>query len=269
MRSLRKSHSDPYDLPAADIQQIAPDIIEVIETHPYGPHRARLLESFLTGLEGAATGDIVRGCLERWTLLVQYPSSELVLEIAQLPPDDRLSEIICKLLVRAVRYPDKSIAYTSATAIAGRCTSGGPGNNEERCLLRAELLHILSNPPSGLAQAAALMALALEWRDDPVVVEILNEARGHTEESVRVVALSDALGVLRTTFSDAPATVLGGIQPLSYEERGWLIGRLSTKWSHGQSWGAARRGDLRGRTWSGFGSWGLGGELEVHGGTIQ
>ena len=218
----------PYDLPAADIQQIAPDIIEVIETHPYGPHRARLLESFLTGLEGAATGDIVRGCLERWTLLVQYPSSELVLEIAQLPPDDRLSEIICKLLVRAVRYPDKSIAYTSATAIAGRCTSGGPGNNEERCLLRAELLHILSNPPSGLAQAAALMALALEWRDDPVVVEILNEARGHTEESVRVVALSDALGVLRTTFSDAPATVLGGIQPLSYEERGWLIGRLST-----------------------------------------
>ena len=217
-----------YGLPAADIHQSAPAIVEVIETHPYGPHRARLLESFLTGLEGAVTGDIVRGCLERWTLLVQHPSSELVLEIAQLPPDDRLSEIICKLLVRALRYPDESIAYTSATAIAGRCTSGGPGSDEERCLLRVELLNILSDPPSGLAQAAALTALALKWRDDPVVVDILNEARGHKEESVRVVALSDALGVLRTTFSDAPAAVLGGVQPLSYEEREWLIGRLST-----------------------------------------
>ena len=218
----------PYGLPATDIHQSVPAIVEVIETHPYGPHRARLLESFLTGLEGAVTGDIVRGCLERWTLLVQHPSSELVLEIAQLPPNERLSEIICKLLVRGLRYPDKSIAYTSAIAIAGRCTSGGPGSNEERCLLRAELLHILSDPPSGLAQAAALTALALDWRDDQLIVDILNEARGHTEESVRVVALSDALGVLRTTFSCAPATFVGGVQPLSDDEREWLIGRLCT-----------------------------------------
>ncbi len=218
----------PYGLPATDIHQSAPAIVEVIETHPYGPHRARLLESFLTGLEGAVTGDIVRGCLERWTLLVQHPPSELVLEIAQLPPNERLSEIICKLLVRGLRYPDEGIAYTSAVAIAGRCTSGGPGSNEERCLLRAELLHILSDPPSGLAQAAALTALALDWREDQLVVDILNEARGHTDESVRVVALSDALGVLRTTFSCAPATIVGGVQPLSDDEREWLIGRLCT-----------------------------------------
>ena len=108
------------------------------------------------------TGDIVRGCLERWTLLVDHPSSELVSEIAQLPPDERLSETICKLLIRALRYPDESIAYTSAIAIVGRCTSGGPGSDEERCLLRVELLNILSDPPSGLAQAAALTALAVE-----------------------------------------------------------------------------------------------------------
>ena len=222
----------PYGLPATDIHQSAPAIVEVIETHPYGPHRARLLDSVLTGLEGAVTGDIVRGCLERWTLLVQHPSRELVVEIAQLPPDKRLSEIICKLLIRALRYPDRSIAYTSAIAIVGRCTSGGPGSNEERCLLHAELLHVLSDPPSGLAQAAALTALALEWRDDPLVVDILNEARGHTEESVRVVALGDALGVLRTTFSDAPAAILGGVQPLSDDEREWLIGRL---WTDGRT----------------------------------
>ena len=65
----------PYDLPADRHSAVsAPDIIEAIETHSYGPHRARLLDSVLIGLDGAATGGIVRGCLERWTLLCQEPS---------------------------------------------------------------------------------------------------------------------------------------------------------------------------------------------------
>ena len=46
----------PYGLPAADIREGAPDIIDVIETHPYVPHRARLLDSVLAGWEGRDIG---------------------------------------------------------------------------------------------------------------------------------------------------------------------------------------------------------------------
>ena len=137
----------PYGLPATNIQQSAPEIISVIETHPYGPHRARLLDSVLTGLEGAATGDIVRACLGRWTLLVKEPSGELVSEIAQLPPASGLSETIVNLLLRALHNPHSWIAHAGVIAIAGRCSNGGPGSDEERDLLRMELLQILHAPP--------------------------------------------------------------------------------------------------------------------------
>ena len=217
----------PYDLPPADVQDIAPDIIEAIETHPYEPHRARLLDSVLTGLEGATTGEIVRDCLKRWTILVQEPSTELVSEIAQLPPDVRLSGNIRKLLVRAVLYPSENIAYSSAVVIARRYTLGGPCGGEDRDLMQKELLHILSDPPSGLAAAAALTALSFGWESDPLVVDILNEARGHSDESVRIVALCHTLGVLQTIFPDAPATLQGNVQHLSDDDRAWLVGHLS------------------------------------------
>ena len=216
----------PYDLPATDIQRYAPDIIEAIETHTYGPHRARLLDSIFIGLEGAATGDIVRGCLERWTLRCQEPSTELVRAIAESHPSEGSSEAIRMLLMRALRHPDTAIAYTSGLEIAKRCSDSGIGTQAERGRLREDLLQVLSDPPSGLAAASALVALALEWRDDPLVDDILNEARAHAEESVRVVALSDALGVLGAVFSGTPRTPIHDVRAPSAEEREWLFGRL-------------------------------------------
>ena len=216
----------PYDLPATDIQRYAPDIIEAIETHTYGPHRARLLNRIFIGLEGAATGDIVRGCLERWTLRCQEPSTELVRAIAESHPSEGSSETICMLLMRALRHPHTAIAYTSGLEIAKRCADSGIGTKAERSRLREDLSQVLSDPPSGLAAAAALVALALEWRDDPLVADILNEARAHAEESVRVVALSDALGVLGAVFSGTPRTPTHEDQALSVDEREWLFGRL-------------------------------------------
>ncbi|MDE2886073.1 MAG: NACHT domain-containing protein [Chloroflexota bacterium] len=218
----------PYGLPTSDIRRDAPAIVRAIETHTYAPHRARLLGSILAGLEEAGTGEIVRECLERWTLLVQEPSSELVWEIARLPIGTISSESVCDLLVMALRYPEDWVAYSSAAAIAARCSDKKLADSKERNLFRTELLRLLSDPPSGLAQAAALMALALEWRDDPLVVEILNEARNHTETSVRVVALSDALGVLQSTFSDSPPTIPSDVLDVSYTEREWLIGHLES-----------------------------------------
>ena len=146
--------------------------------------------------------------------------------IADLPHVEGLSGTVCKLLMLGLRNPYSWVAYASARAIAARASSGEPGSDEERNLLRIELLNILSDPPSGLTQAAALTALALEWWDDPLVVDILNEARGHTEESVRTVALSDALGVLRTAFSYGPDDVSRVTKQITDDEREWLIGRL-------------------------------------------
>lgn len=227
----------PYDLPAIDIQQSAVEIIETIETHTYGPHRARLLSSFITGLGGTTTKDIVRKCLERWTLLTQEPSNELVKEIGDTPASERVSDIICKLLLRAICYSDSSVAYTGAIVIANRCSVDGVGDNTERFFLRQGLIGILNDPPSGLSSAAALLALALEWQDDPVVTDILHEARSHAEESVRVVALSEALGVLRPLFARANNTVTHKSQALNDEEREWLFGRINTFSISDTHWG--------------------------------
>ena len=212
----------PYDLPAEDIHKNSADIIDAVETHPYGPHRARLLDSVCAGLEGVTTGAIVQQCLERWTLLVRDASMELVSGVAQLPPNGELSGIVCKLLTMALCNHRSWVAYDSAIAIAKRCSDGC--NDEEREVLRNDLLRIVSSPPSGLAQAAGLIALALEWRNDPLVVNILNEAREHTEESVRLVALCHALGVLQRTLTGSPPELLRDCQPLSDAEREWLIG---------------------------------------------
>ena len=219
----------PYGLPAAEIRANASDVIDVIETHSYGPHRARLLESVIAGLEGATSGAIVRECLERWTLLVQTPTSELVGEIAHLPPGAGVSEIVCNSLMMGLRNHRTWIAYPSAVAIAGRCSSDEQGIEGEREQLYSDLLSILSDPPSGLAQAAALIVLALEWRDEPTVVAILDEAREHTDESVRIVALSDALGILRSTLSMSPSEVPTDVRTPSDIEREWLVEKLRSE----------------------------------------
>ena len=216
----------PYDLPAIEIEQNAHGIIDVIETHPYGPHRARLLDSVLTGLDRTPMEDLTLKCLQRWTLLVEEPSPGLVRAIAEIPPAEGLSEAICMLLVRALRYPEQSIAYTSGVAIADRCSSEQTGNDTERRVLREELLEVVSDPPNGSAAAAALTALLLEWREIPLVVDILKEARSHAEEGVRVVALSEVLGVLRPVFSKTPATSTRDVPAVNGEEREWLIAHL-------------------------------------------
>ena len=216
----------PYDLPPTEINQNAPEIIDTIESHPYGPHRARLLDSVLTGMEGATTGDTVQDCLESWTLLLRPGTERLVHEIAQLPPSEELSPTICKLLLLGLRNPNGRLAYASASAIASRFTSDGLGTDQERGILLSGLLSILSDPPSSVAQAAALVALALEWRDEPVVAEILNEARGHSVPSVRIVSLSDSLGVLNETFSVTSADSRRDIQRVSDAESEWLLEQI-------------------------------------------
>ena len=214
----------PYDIPATDIVERSPYIVDAIETHTYGPHRARLLDSVLAGVEGVATQGIVQACLERWTVLTRHASEELIWAVAELPPGPNVSELVCRLLLFAIQQPSPWIAYASASAIASRCSAASTNSAEERNRLRAGLLSILSNPPSGLAQGAAVAALALEWRDDLLVVKILYQAREHTQDGVRLVSLCDALGVLRTTLlGESPSGSREYSQGLSDLDREWLV----------------------------------------------
>ena len=216
----------PYELPAEEILQSTREVIEVIETHSYGRHRSRLVDHVLAGFQGTVTKDVVRKCLDRWALLAQEPAKELIFAIAQIPSSITLSETICHLLLQALRSPESGIAYGGSIAIAARCSVVAPESVGERDLMRKGLLRILSDPPSGFSQAAALIALALEWRDDLLVADVLEEARSHTEESVRIVALSDAIGVLRPTFITGSPVEPADIQKLSDHEQEWVIEHL-------------------------------------------
>ena len=214
----------PYSLSAGVVQRNAAEIIDVIETHAYGPHRARLLDAVLTGVTGPSTGSIVRECLERWTLMIREPSPDLVAQIALIPPDTSSLQMVRLLLVRALRNSNRYAAFDNACTIVLRCSR--IGTDEERQYFRTELMNILADPPSGVVQAAALTALALGWRDDVAVSEILDEARSHSDEHVRLVGIADALNVLVDVFPDVSRGSHPGAQELTENERGWLIERL-------------------------------------------
>ena len=211
----------PYGIPAHTVQTNAAEIIGVVETHAYGPHRARLLDAVLNGIGGSTTDGIVVDCLERWTLLVRNPDEALVDQIARIPPNVGLSETICRLLVFAIRNSDRYTAFDNACTVAVRCST--IATDQERSYIRDALMDILSDPPSGLVQAAALTALALGWRQDASVAAVLTEARSHSDEQVRLVAISDVLGVWPNVFPRTANFCGHDAQGITDTEKGWLI----------------------------------------------
>ena len=217
----------PFGLPSDSVKANASEIVDIVETHPYGPHRARLLDAILTGVSGPITASVVRECLERWTLLINRPSRELVAQISQIPANTGLSEEVCRLLVFAIRNADKYDVFDIASTIAVRCLTAG--TDEERHYLHAALMNILADPPTGLAQAAALTALALGWRHDPWVAATIDEARSHSDEQVRLVAISDALEVLVDVFPGTPNVSCPATQALTDDEKEWLLEHLWTQ----------------------------------------
>ena len=216
----------PFGLPADALQTNTADIINIVEAHAYGPHRARLIDAVLSGVNGPLTGSIVQPCLERWALQVEKPSRELVSQIAKIRPETGLSETVCQLLTYGLRNADRYDVFDNASSIAVRCNT--IGNEEERSCLRAAMLEILKDPPSGLVQAAALMTLALGWRQDSEVADIINEARSHPDEHVRLVALCDSLNVLADVFPGITQFSRPATGALTCCEKQWLIEYLWT-----------------------------------------
>ena len=217
----------PYGIPANAVQTEAAEIIDVVETHAYGPHRARLLDAVLNGIGGSSTDGIVHDCLERWTLLVRNPDQALVDQIARIPSDIGFSDAVCHLLVFAIRNSGRYTAFDNACTVAVRCST--IGTEEERSYLRDALMAIQADPPSGLVQAAALTALALGWRQDASVNAVLTEARYHSDEQVRLVAISDVLGVWPDVFPRTANFWRPTAQGITDTEKGWLIEHVQAR----------------------------------------
>lgn len=216
----------PYGLSATQVKRNAPDIIQAIESHAYDPHRVYLLESLVSGLAQATTSRLVKECLRRWTLLTKEPYPALLREVGRVHSTEGASDEIRHILLRALRHPYVEVAFGSVAAIAERYASVQSGREQERALLRTELLEMLGSSSTGLATAATLSALALGWRDDSVVDEVIGEARDHSDASTRLVALGDALGVLKPTLAGTMECEDTSADNLNDEESQWLAGLL-------------------------------------------
>ncbi|MDX1996335.1 MAG: NACHT domain-containing protein [Thermoanaerobaculia bacterium] len=211
----------PYQLPADEIQRLIPTLLEVAETHSYGAHRLRLMTAILSGLESSATRSKVESWVQRWAVLSREKTADLVWSAARLSADSRLSTTLVRLLVAAVRQPDRWLAFCAAAAIVWRCSSDERGSRQEAQALRLGLLELLSDPPSSISQSAALAALAVGWQEDPLVARILREARTHADAGVRLIALADVVGVLGVVLSTQ--AIAGSAKKLEDNEVEWLL----------------------------------------------
>jgi hypothetical protein len=218
-----------FGLPGDDARGIVIDAVAVVETHIYAPHRARLLEVILPGLDNPAVADVVEHSLHKWALAVRAPSGYLVWRVAALVPDARTSDTVIKILLRALSNPSGDVAYAAAIAIAARVSRAQAGEPEERNVFREALLSLLQHPVSGQAQAAALVALLLEWPDDRPAAQAVAEARSSADHGVRLVALAHVLGVLRQGLGQADGLEVDDAlspKPITEDERRWLLQRL-------------------------------------------
>lgn len=218
----------PFVLPAEEVRQCAEVVINAIELHPYMPHRRRLLESVLSGLQNPELGDLVQECLERWTLRTREPYAFLINEVAQLPARECWCDSICRILVRSVCNSSSYIAYSGVEAIVNRFSTGGIGSATEEEYVKAVLKEIVVNPPSGLAQATALTALVIVWRADPFVLKMMHDSREGVEDNLKLVVLGDALGLLKPVVSRVPREVASNALSLSDDECTWLVSQLQT-----------------------------------------
>jgi len=221
-----------FGLPGVDARALAHELLEVVETHIYAPHRARLLDAILPGLDNPTVADVVEDALRRWTLAVKSPSGYLMWRLAALVPDPRTRDTVVQLLLRGLSNPNADVAYSAAIAIAARVSRAEYDEPDERHALRAGLLSLLRYPVSGQAQAAALVALLLEWPDEPVTVEALAEARLSADPGVQVVALAHVLGVLRGGVGQADRAHADSVYdppPITEMERAWLLQRLEDR----------------------------------------
>ena len=146
--------------------------------------------------------------------------------------DTELGEPLWPVLVAALAMEDPACASSAAFALADRY--GATGNSQAR----DGVLRALRNAATASHAAIALACLALGWPSDPATQEMVTWGRRQQALPVRVTALGAVLGVLRRalTTAGAPECPLPGAQPVSEDERSWLVSLLRSHDEHASMW---------------------------------
>jgi len=222
-----------YRLPASDIRQRAAIIFDTIDTHPYLPHRQRLLSACIAGLADPTAGSLLRERLYRWTLAPQPLPPALFQYLGQVASDAELDHPVLPLLTAALTIADLPTAYSATCAIAERY-----GGANERGEVVGELRAAIRRAPTAEHVALILLGILLGWPDDPQASDLVAWAREQEVLPVRLIALSAVLGVLRRAVAapDAPTGPLAAAPTLTSDDRDWLIGQLHTSDASDNLW---------------------------------
>jgi hypothetical protein len=220
-----------FRLPAADTARHALAVLDAIETHPHIPHRQRLLTASVAGLPSPA-GRLLRERLRRWTLAPHPVPPGLFHHLGRAASDSELGQPLWPVLVAALAMEDPACAASAAIALAGRYGATGSAQ------ARDGVLRALRNAATASHAAIALGCLVLAWPSDPATQEMVTWGRRQQALPVRVTALGAVLGVLRRalTTAGAPECPVPGAQPVSQDERNWLISLLHSRDEHDSMW---------------------------------
>ncbi len=127
---------------------------------------------------------------------------------------------------------DPACASSAAFALADRYGTTG---SSQAC---DGVLRALRNAATASHAAIALACLALGWPSDPATQEMIAWGRRQPALPVRVTALGAVLGALRRalTTPGAPECPQPGAQPVSEDERSWLVSLLGSHDEHASMW---------------------------------
>ena len=228
---LAESVFSSFRLPAADTARHSLAVLDAIEAHPHIMHRQRLLAASVTGLPSPA-GRFLRERLPRWTLAPHPQPPGLFHHLGRAASDNELGEPLWQVLVAALTMEDLGCVTSAAMALASRY--GATGDTQAR----DGVLRALRNAATASHAAIALACLALGWPSDPATREMVTWGRRQQALPVRVAALGAVLGVLRRalTGAGAPEWPLPGAQPVSEDERNWLVSLLHSHDEHDSMW---------------------------------
>lgn len=167
-----------FDCPASVAQRDALETFEVIERHPWIPHRKRLLRQALDGLRSKKTGKLARGRVRRWVYSRGSWRPSWYDAMSGWP----LTAETSTLLLTALHDEDGNVQRAVAHALA----TVGRGDERTGDAVAEVAMRFLD--PS--VRAAALECLTLGWPDHPRISLALSEARNSRSPELRLAAIA-------------------------------------------------------------------------------
>lgn len=222
-----------YRLPAADAARHAQTSLNAIETHPYLPHRARLLSAAVPGIEHPTAGLLLRERLPRWTLARQPLPPAALYYMVRLPKDGRTDAVVLPVLLASLADEDPRTAKAGAVAIATRYSDG-----ERSDEVRTALVNVVRRPGTAQHAAMALASLFLGWPEDEQVQRLLAAARQQPTGPTRLIGLAARLGILLALLreQDPPPEPRDAWRAATDDDRAWLAHQLDAEHLGREHW---------------------------------